>query len=383
MAAPHTTAKNPPDSPQRPLQRGRNYVMPKGHCSNRSVWRVLPGKPFGRLSPYYQLPCEFGSSLTAAWRNDGIEPVYVCEEHAQELGHSAQVRAVAGSSPSAETGENNETEIAAEATSAAVPPAGNSAASPAAPPSAINAASPVVFATAQNAASPTVLPAVSPAAQDAASPVVSGTAQNAASPTVPPTGSPTVSNDASKPAIRASEPHRKTTNSSRSIEERCAAIDQLISDLAAQLEIAFSRSEAMISLADTVDIPLERATLEIIANDAMTEAQKDAAVQQLGTLQEHLKQDAGQHVTALKAHQIKETMANYLSAENGLPDQAKPGYGAVHDSLKNAIHTAVPKAKHLEERLANLQKMKAELETSPKAKELAPQPLENPSVLLA
>lgn len=333
--------KKTPDAPQRPLQRGRTYALPKGRCTSRSEWRVLPGKPFERLAPHYQLACEFGSSLMAAWRNDGIEPVYVCEEHAKELGHSAQPRASV-TNPYAETGKNknNETETSAEARPSAVSAAAHNAVSP----SAIHAASPVVSATAQNAAAPTVTPDASPAA----------------------------SNNASKTADCASEPHRKATNSPHSIEERCAAIDQLISDLTARLETLFSKSEATISLLDTIDIPLERATLEIIANDALTEAQKDAAVQQLGTLQAHLKQGAAQDITALKAHQIKETMANHLSAENVLPDEAKPGYQAVHDSLKNAIHAAAPKAKHLEERLANLQKMKAELEDSPKAKELAP-----------
>src|SRR5579862_7722796 len=69
----------------RPLQRGGNYSLPKGHCTNRSQWRVPPGKPPERLSPHYRLDCEFGSSLMLIWRNDGTEPIYLCEEHAQEL----------------------------------------------------------------------------------------------------------------------------------------------------------------------------------------------------------------------------------------------------------------------------------------------------------
>src|SRR5579862_3840437 len=108
MAAPHRNAKPQDDNPLRSLQRGRNYALPKSQCTNRSVWRVLPGKPPERLSPYYQLGCEFGSSLMLlSWRYEGCEPFYVCEEHARELEHSAAAR-VSAVSQSIEASTNNE-----------------------------------------------------------------------------------------------------------------------------------------------------------------------------------------------------------------------------------------------------------------------------------
>src|ERR1700680_4409405 len=109
MAAPHSSAKAQEDNALRPLQRGRHYALPKNHCANRSEWRLLPGKPPERLSPYYQFGCEFGSSLMIAWTKYGNEPIYVCEEHAKELGHSADVRASADNL-SSEARKNNEEE---------------------------------------------------------------------------------------------------------------------------------------------------------------------------------------------------------------------------------------------------------------------------------
>jgi hypothetical protein len=233
-------------------------------------------------------------------RNEGCEPVYVCEEHAKELEQSGDAGANAGSL-SGEAGTRNET--SAEAAAVGVP---------------------------ENASSA-----------------------------------------ASKARNGASEAHRNGTISAQASAERRAAIDRLISDLATQLENIFSQAEATISVANTIDTPLEQATLEVIGDQAIDETQKDAAVQQLGALQESLKQDLGPEITPLQAYRIKQTVENRVSGDSSVLEEAKPGYRAVCDSLTNAIHAAMPRAKHLEERLANLHRMKAELETLP-AKELAP-----------
>jgi hypothetical protein len=123
---------------------------------------------------------------------------------------------------------------------------------------------------------------------------------------------------------------------------------------------------------DTIDSPLEKAALEVIGNQAITETLKDATVQQLRALQQSLKQGVSQEITLLQAHRIKQTVGSCLTGDISVVDEAKPGYRAVYDSLQSAIHTAVPKAKRLEERLANLFKMKAELKNFSEAKELAP-----------
>ena len=156
-----------------------------------------------------------------------------------------------------------------------------------------------------------------------------------------------------------------------SAAERYAVINRQISEYAAQLEHILSRSEATISAADTIDVALEQATLEIIGNHAMTETRKDSTIQQLGELQESLKQDAGQSMTLLKAHRIKQAVADFLSGNVRVADEAKPAYRAVYDRLENAIQAAAPEAKHIEEPLAELFKSKAELENL-HARELDP-----------
>jgi hypothetical protein len=246
-------------------------------------------------------------------RNEGSEPIYLCEEHAKELEQSADFRASARN-------------VSGEAAIHIDPPSG-----------------PLTVAVPRKAAFAAAKAAPEPA-----------------------------SKSAPKPANGLSEGHRQTTKSAATPAERCATIDRLISDLATQLENIFSQSEARISVINSIDAPLEQAALEVIGNTEMTEMQKDAAVQQLGALQESLKQDAAQEINLLKAHQIKETVRTCLSGDSSVVEEAKPGYRAAHDSLESAIHAAVPKAKHLEERLANLLKMKAELENVPQAKELAP-----------
>jgi hypothetical protein len=313
--APHpSSAKDQENSPFRLFQRGRNYALPKSNCPNRSEWRVLPGKPPERLSPYYQLGCEFGSALILSWRNEGSEPVYVCGEHAKQFEYCG-ARASA-SEPSSEASRNNAKEMAREAEPVAGP-------------------------------DPVPVP-VALAARRRESPA-------------PPKA------EASTPEA----PHR-TTRPPRSAAEQHAVIDQLIGDLTAQLENAFSQSEATINVVNAIDAPLEQATLAVIGDPAMAETQKDAAVQALGALQESLKQGAGPDITLLQAHQIRQVVQHRLSGDSGVVEEAKAGYRAVHDSLENAIHAATPKAKHLQERLANLLKMKDDMETSPKTKDRTP-----------
>jgi hypothetical protein len=307
MAAPYTSsAKAEKHDPLRPLRLGRhNYALPKGHCTNRSEWRLLPGKPPERLSPYYQLSCDFGTSLMISWRNEGGEPLYVCEAHAKELGYPADVCASAGKL-SGPAGRKKEREASAQPAPIAGPEKASSA-----PPTAENSAPDV---------------------------------------------------------------HREPATPDQSAAERCAAIDRQISEHAAQLENILFQSEAAICVVNAIDIPLEQATLEIIRNPAMTETQKDATVQQLGALQKSLKQDLGDVMTPLQAHRIKQTVGHSLSGNISVEQEAKPAYRAVHDSLENAIHAAVPEAKLLAERLADLFKTRAELEILPPAKE--PQPNE-------
>jgi hypothetical protein len=43
-----------------------------------------------RLSSYYQLGCDYGTSMMISWENHGIAPLYLCESHAAQLGRSGK-----------------------------------------------------------------------------------------------------------------------------------------------------------------------------------------------------------------------------------------------------------------------------------------------------
>lgn len=263
-------------SPQTPMAAPdtskAKATVQKPRCANRSVWRLPPGKPREPLSAHYQLDCDFGTPLVILWQTDGTEPLYLCEQHAQELGG-------AGARQARDNARR-----------------GNS-----------------------------------------------------------------VSDASHKPARPA-----------QSTAERSLGIDQQISELGAQLESILAQSQVAISVASTIDTPLEHATLEIIGDVAMTEAQKDAAMGQIGALQEFLKQDVGQEITPLQAHKIREKLWSCPDGDTKFAEKGQQAHRAVCDTLQSAIHAAVPRSKGLQERIANLLKIKAGLENTPQENELHP-----------
>src|SRR5205085_9296100 len=70
-----------------------NYRVAKLHCRMRAEWRFQPGKRAERLSAYYRLDCDYGTAVMICWQNGGIEPVYLCEDHAKESGRPDAVLA--------------------------------------------------------------------------------------------------------------------------------------------------------------------------------------------------------------------------------------------------------------------------------------------------
>jgi hypothetical protein len=333
MFASLTSSRTQDDKTLRAQRRGRNYSMPKSRCKTRSEWRVRPGKSPERLPAHYHLECEFGSDVMLSWRDDGVEPLYVCEEHAKEIAHLAELRSAqvhAVEARSIEVREKTSGDKLQESLPESEPKPESAAA---------------VETTAQLASVPA--PDV---ASELASDVASPALQTAS------TGESEVPSDA--------DTDSETKKSPRTRAERCAAIDQLICELAAKVESAFSESETKISVWNTIDAPLEKATQEIIGNQSISDTQKDVALQQLGALQQSLKQDTAEEITPRQANTIKQTVWNSLTGESAVSDEAKPAYRAVYDSLDAAIHAATPKVRHLEARVTNLQKMKAELQNS-------------------
>lgn len=149
-----------------------------------------------------------------------------------------------------------------------------------------------------------------------------------------------------------------------------AVVHRKIADYSSKIEPMLSASSASISVGFAIDKPLEQATLEIIAADSMSEAEKDAAVARLGALQEQIKGGLHGNIAPLEAHRIAREIAVRCNwgADSALPDELKNACRAVYTRLRDALRAFVPEARELDERLANLYAAKAELETASPAK---------------
>jgi hypothetical protein len=67
-----------------------NCYVAKQACANRAEWRLPQGKDAVRLSSYYQLGCDYGTTMMISWANGGVAPIYLCESHVAMVGRSAK-----------------------------------------------------------------------------------------------------------------------------------------------------------------------------------------------------------------------------------------------------------------------------------------------------
>lgn len=141
-------------------------------------------------------------------------------------------------------------------------------------------------------------------------------------------------------------------------------VHRKISDYTLKLEAVLSESKAVIDVAEAIDKPLEQAMLEIIGNGAMSDLEKDAAIQQLGALQEWVKHGLRGSITPLEAHQIILAIGGRLNwgGPADVSNDLKAVYRATYGSLKTAIRSAVPEAQDLHDRVINLYAAKSDLE---------------------
>jgi hypothetical protein len=153
---------------------------------------------------------------------------------------------------------------------------------------------------------------------------------------------------------------------------RFASVNQRIAELGPQLDKMLSGSQTLIPVKDVIDKPLNDATLQIISNPAMTDAEKDAAINQLGGLQKTLKQGLGPNATPSQLQVIKQAIGNRVNwgGNIAVTDEVKPAYRAVYGSLKDAISKAVPESAPINERLTNLLSAQQDLHTLAMAEEV-------------
>ncbi|MGA7853552.1 MAG: hypothetical protein WCA15_09515 [Candidatus Acidiferrales bacterium] len=157
---------------------------------------------------------------------------------------------------------------------------------------------------------------------------------------------------------------KSATEAAQAAGGQVAVVHRKISDYTLKLEAVLSESKAAIDVAEAIDEPLEQAMLEIIGNGAMSDLEKDAAIQQLGALQEWVKHGLRGSISPLEAHQIVLAIGDRLNwgGPADVSNDLKAVYRATYGSLKTAIRCAVPEAQDLHERVINLYAAKSELQ---------------------
>ena len=324
--------------------------MPKRVCTQRAEWRLVPGKTAQRLAAHYQLECDYGTPVVTIFKeSDGNDPVYLCESHVTAVarpvkgaGDRSRETSKDSGLPESPTANNPEGRTERTKVAAAKPEA----------PAVVNGG------IAGNLAGAKKDPPVKVRDRDltygdSAKAQVDEAIWNL----------PTGDYELYRTAVENGKPAKEAAEAAGG---QLAIIHRKLFEYTARIEALLSESTAKIKV-EVIHKPLEQATLDIIGNDGISEAKKDAAIDHLGALQESLNRGLSGEITPSQAHRITRVIgerANWgLSAD--LPEELKPAYGAVYSNLRGAISTAVPDATTLFDRLANLYVLKAELENAP------------------
>jgi hypothetical protein len=317
---------------------------------------LLRGQRAQHLSAHYQLECDYGTRLLAIYKEG--DPVFLCEDHAATIRQSDDNCIAGVRSITVESSDNNDAPKngdRAHTPQLAVPKTSPPAPKPSAPPE-------TVATVAAKVARETVEPSVRESARDltygdATKALVDETIWNMAPGDF----------EAYTAALRQG---KTATEAAQAAGGQLAVVHRKISEYTLKIEAVLSESKSVISVADVIDKPLERAMLEIIGNSAMSDTQKDTAIDHLGAFQEQLKRGLNREIPPLQAHGIALFVGDRAcwGATSDLSDELKPAYRAVYVSVRNAIRAAVPQAHDLDERLANLYAAKSDLENAPAAK---------------
>jgi len=154
-----------------------------------------------------------------------------------------------------------------------------------------------------------------------------------------------------------------------------AVIHRKISEYTAKLQGVLSRSKATINIEEIVDKPLEQAMIQIISDGAISEPEKDALIQQLGIIQESVKDGLQGDVALSQANRIMLAIGELLNwgGTTKIPEDIKPVYRTLYNGLKTAIRNAAPEAQNLHDRLTNLHAAKSDLDDTISTLKAVPQ----------
>ncbi len=321
--------------------------MPKRLCTSRAEWRLQPGKSAEPLSAHYRLDCDYGTAVVSCWKDGGSEPIYLCESHAKQLGHShkhcSDVRVVTPQSDHHDNPIKDEDQTQIQEVPATEPKSSTSS----------EPARSLPDTKVGRATHPSVKsPLRDLTYGNPTKAVVDEVIWNMA------TGNYQVYRIARQQG-------KSATEAAEAAGGQLAMVHRKIIDYTLKLEKVLSASTATINVGEIIDKPLEHVVLEIISNGAMSDLEKDAAIQQLGNIQEWVKHGLQGDITPLQANRIMLAIGERLNW-GGVVDfseEFKTVYRALFGSLKSAICAAVPWAQSLHDRLTNLYAAKSDLET--------------------
>jgi hypothetical protein len=341
------------------------------------------------LSPHYRLDCDYGTPVIVCWEQGGNEPIYVCDSHAKKLGNSREhgpearvitVESENGNKPVKQKAPTRTREAGAvkqeppartpEVVAVKKDTPTKMAEIAAAKPKPATQTSEAADIKAERPASPQHASGVSetkvvrtkagPTARTPVRDVLYGNSAKAMVDEVIWNMAP-----GDLQVYRTALQQGKTASeAAQAAGGQLAVIHQKIGDYTVKLEAILSEAKAAISAGESIDKPLEHAVLETISDGAMSDTEKDAAVQQLGAIQAWAKQGLPGEMTPVQAQRILLAIGERLNwgGTTGVPENFKPVYRALFGSLKTAIQAAVPEAQNLQDRLTNLYAAKSELE---------------------
>ncbi|HET7106821.1 MAG TPA: hypothetical protein VFI38_08425 [Candidatus Acidoferrum sp.] len=331
----------------------------------RAEWKLQTGKSAEALSANYRLDCDFGTAVIVCWEKGGIEPIYVCESHAKELGpsrgHSPEARILTAESENKESPAKTEDRTKAEVRSKPENRAKSERRAKIEEPSDRKPKKSGLSEAAQPSAETKPARAMAEApSRNRNRDVAFGNPAKAM-----------VDEAIWNLATGDYEAYRTALQEGKSAKEaaqaaggQLAMIHQKIGEYGIKLDGVLSESKAGISVGETIDKPLERAMLEIISGDGRSDAEKDAAIQELGSIQEWVKQGLQGEMAVTQANQLLVKIGERLSwgANSEVSEELKAVYRTVHGNLKTAISAVAPNAQNLLDRLSNLYAAKADLD---------------------
>jgi hypothetical protein len=285
--------------------------------------------------------------VITCWADGGSEPIYACENHAKALGRSRagcpDLRIITAQSDHSDNPIKNQDRIQIQEV-ADTNPNGSASSEP--------ACTLVETKVGAAVADPCVR-----------SPVRDLTFGNSAKAMVDEViwNLATGSYQVYRTALQQGKP---ATEAAEAAGGQLAVVHRKISDYTLKLEAVLAESKAIINVEEAIDKPLEQAMLEIISDGAMSDLEKDAAIQQLGALQECVKHGLQGDIAPLRANQIILGIGERLNwgGTCDVSEEIKAVYRALYRSLKASILTAVPEAQNLHDRLTNLYAAKSDLE---------------------